>query len=249
MKKAEQEKLKLLESYFDNSLFHDIIRYPEGSNIAPHNDDFPHYMGFYSGNTYIETTLIQKLQDDKVILKGVFKTNTVKGLKNTEKYCVVTDSGDYSCEMILTSNEVTLSNTVNVSRQIEGKDLDGQTSRDAFFTCLSGDNTKGTITYKEHFVKISNGTRLLHFSEEYEFFEIFELPENWSINKGIENFVMKYTKIFDNGIEFVFDEKMEYPKVFDDIEYDLKDKDLEEVYEILDSRRKINRDSLTKKLR
>ena len=35
--KEKNQRSNNLKSYFYNSLFHDIIRYPSGSNIAPHN--------------------------------------------------------------------------------------------------------------------------------------------------------------------------------------------------------------------
>lgn len=125
--------------------------------------------------------------------------------------------------MEFSQNCVSMTTTVNVSRKIEGIDLDGKNDRDAFFTCLSGNGSAGSVTYTEHFVKIANGTRLLHYSEEYEAFEVFDLPNNWFIENGIAK------------------ETVGYPKVFDDTTFDKDDKDLDEIYEILKTR-KINQD-------
>lgn len=220
-KKVEEERTNALKSYFFNSLFHDIIRYPEGANIAPHNDDYPHYMGCYGGDTYLAPNVIEVLPEDKLLVKGEFKLNDTKGNKDyTEKYCVVTDSGDFTSELSFEQSGVTITTTTNVSREVVGTDLDGQNHRDAFFTCLSINGSQGTITCTEHFVKIANGCRLLHYSEEFDSFEIFELPNNWFIENGLT------------------DETTGYPKVFDDTAFDHDDKDLNEVYEILNARKK-----------
>lgn len=219
--KVIEQRTDKLKSYFEHSLFHDIIRYPEGSNIAPHNDDYPHNMGIYGGDTYLSVKSTEELSEDKLIFKGEFQTNDKKGKKNiTDDYCIVTDSGDFTSELSLDENQVSMTTTVNVSRTVEGIDLDGQNHRDNFFTCLSDEDSNGTVTYTEHFVKIANGTRLLHYSDEYDYFEIFDLPNNWLI---------------ENGLSL---ETIGYPKVFDDVSYDLDDKDLAEVYDLLSNSKK-----------
>lgn len=217
--KVMEKRTDNLKSYFYNSLFHDIIRYPEGANIAPHNDDYPHYMGSYGGDTYLSPNSIEMLPEDKLSIKGEFKLNDTKGYYN-EKHCVVTDSGDFTSELSFSQNSVSITTTANVSRKVVGTDLDGQNHRDAFFTCLSESGSKGTVACTERFVKIANGTRLLHYSEEFDAFEIFELPNNWFIENGLSN------------------ETTGYPKVFDDTTFDQNDKDLKEVYEILNARKK-----------
>lgn len=220
-KNENNQKNDNLKSYFYNSLFHDIIRHPDGANIAPHNDDYPHNMGIYGGDTYLSVKSTEELSEDKLTFKGEFKTNDKKGRINiTEDYCIVTDSGDFTSELSLDENQVSMTTTVNVSRTVEGNDLDGQNHRDNFFTCLSDEDSNGTVTYTEHFVKIANGTRLLHYSDEYDYFEIFDLPNNWLI---------------ENGLSL---ETINYPKVFDDVSYDLDDKDLAEVYDLLSNRKK-----------
>lgn len=219
--KVIEQRTDILKSYFEHSLFHDIIRSPEGANIAPHNDDYPLNMGIYGGDTYLSVKSTEELSEDKLIFKGEFKTNDKKGRKNiTDDYCIVTDSGDFTSELSLDENQVSMTTTVNVSRTVEGTDLDGQNRRDNFFTCLSDEDSNGTVTYTEHFVKIADGTRLLHYSDEYDYFEIFDLPNNWLI---------------ENGLSL---ETIGYPKVFDDVTYDLDDKDLAEVYELLSNRKK-----------
>ena len=55
--------------------------------------------------------------------------------------------------------------------------------------------------------------------DEFDSFEIFDLPSNWMIEKGIPK-----------GI---------HSKVFDDYEYDNDDQDLAEVKEILNSRKRV----------
>ena len=220
-KEIIEQRNDRLKSYFEHSLFHDIIRHPDGSNIAPHNDEYPHYMGIYGGSTCLSINSIEQLQEFKYTFKGEFTTKDRKGIIDSrEPNCIVTDSGDFTSELSLDENQVSMTTTVNVSRTVEGTDLDGQNRRDNFFTCLSDEDSNGTVTYTEHFVKIANGTRLLHYSDEYDYFEIFDLPNNWLI---------------ENGLSL---ETIGYPKVFDDVTYDLDDKDLAEVYELLSNRKK-----------
>ena len=209
-----------LQSYFYQSLFHDIVRGPEDAHIAPHNDDYAHHMGMYGGDSYLEVIEAQVLPEDKLLVQGNFELHDTKGIEGSKEYCVVTDKGDFTSELSLSENEVAMTTNIHVARNISGTDLDGQNRRDAFFTCLSGDGSEGVITYTEHFVKIANGTRLLHYSDEYEAFEIYDLPNNWFVENGL-------------AIDTIG-----YPKVFDDTTFDHNDKDLKEVYAILDARKK-----------
>ena len=62
-------------------------------------------------------------------------------------------------------------------------------------------------------VFISNGTRLLHYSDNSTFFELFEIPKNWFIEDGIN--------------------KLGNPKVFDNWDYDKDDISLDEALNIM----------------
>ena len=221
--KVMKKRTNNLKSYFYNSLFNDIIKSPEGLNIAPRNDYYPRYMRCYDGYFCLTTKSIEMLPEDKLSVKGSFEVNDKKGfIFEAGNHCVVTDSGDFTSELSFFQNSVSITTTANVSREIVGTDLDGHNLRDAFFTCLSKSGSKGTIVCTEHFVKIANGTRLLHYSEEFDAFEIFKLPNNWFIENGLS------------------DETIGYPKVFNDTSFDQDDKDLKEVYEILNTRKKKN---------
>lgn len=206
-----------IKTFFDNSLFHDIIWHPCGSNIAPHNDDFYHYMGYYHQGGEWKDDDYKLDNDKKLIVIGYFKAFCEKGIN---KECVVTESGDFVSKITVAMNSVSLTTKINVRRDVQGIDRDGQNYRDAFFTCLTSGNSEGTIICTEHFILIGEGTRLLHYSEDFDFFEIFDLPNNWNILDGISK-DMHYES-----------------KVFDDTTYDNEDKDLNEIYEILNSRHK-----------
>lgn len=220
-KSVLEKRFNDLKSYFYNSLFHDIIRYPQGANIAPHNDDYPRYMGSYGRTTFLSSNNFETMPENKLSINGEFEVVDKKGNEFHEnKYCVVTDSGNFSSILSFSKNEVSMTTEVNVSRQIVGNNLDGQNDRDAFFTCLSGNGSEGKISCTEHFVKIANGTRLLHYSDEFDSFEVFNLPNNWFIENGLDR------------------ETTGYPKAFDDTEFDMGDKDLTEIYEILKSKKK-----------
>ena len=93
--KVNGERTDNLTSYFYYSLFHDIIKYPQGANIAPHNDDYPHCMGSYSDYTDLSLNSIEVQPEDKLSIKGEFVVSDTKGIFCDINYCVVTDRGDF----------------------------------------------------------------------------------------------------------------------------------------------------------
>ncbi len=190
-------RIEKLETYIFNSLFHYIIKVPNGSHIAPHNDEFFKSMDNYCGYHNFSPYITEIVSENQFTMKGEFLVNDYKGDIYNDNYRVVTDSGDYLSELSFDENHVSITTTINVSREVKGTELDTPNIRDNFFTCLSGNGSSGTIIYTEHFIPIANRTRLLHYSDEYDNFEIFELPDNWQISDGISYDSTYKVKVFD----------------------------------------------------
>lgn len=217
--KRKKEVLEQQKSYFGYSLFHSILYYPDGVSIAPHNTYFRtgHRCCSHSAKVELEHT---EVSQNKSIMKGTFVAEDQQRIPHSNQYCNVTDSGQFQSEFAFMKDGVSISTDIHVARSIEGIDFDGQKLRDAFFTCLSGDGSEGNVHCTEYFVTIANGTRLLHYSLEFDSFEIFDLPSNWFVDQGLSL------------------DTIGCPKVFDDYGFDHHDPDLKEVYEILNSRKK-----------
>lgn len=199
-----QKRTDQLKSYFYYSLFHDITSTPDKPNIGPYNSE---YLEKDNKSGYLSINCIEVLLYDRLSIRGNFNTTNIK--KADEFNYIVRDSGEFLSVLSFSQNEVSISTNADTSRKIR---------KDNFFS-LSEDVSKGVAFYTEHFVKIANGTRLLHYSDEYDYFEIFELPNNWFI---------------ENGLSL---ETTGEPKVFNDVTYDKEDKDLKEVYDIIAARK------------
>ena len=102
---------------------------------------------------------------------------------------------------------------MNVTRNTFGYDFTNESIRDGVFFSTKHTDDKTGYGYGDMYVKISSGTRLLHYTTQSEFFEIYELPNGWEYEDGIDN--------------------LDYPKVFDDYKFDSEDKDLYEVSQVM----------------
>lgn len=251
-----QENFK---SYFEQSLFHDLIRYPCGDNIIPHNDDFDKKYGQSGGGSYLNVTDGEVIEDGSIMFSGKFAEVFEKGgcvdcfcrysledcklsFKSVreEEYdflmeyleenqgCIVNDYGDFETKILFGDDKITLVTSANAKRQVAfGPDLEGQGYLDKFFTGLSEDGIESQTTCVEHFVRIGDGSRLLHYSEDWDSFEIFELPEKWVPRFGISHELVGYPKVFDADDKYCTID-------------DFQDKDLDEILGILNSREKCN---------
>ena len=233
------ERRKKIKSYFDESLFVDGICKPECYSICSHVDeernaiqhpDFALSSRAYWYDEFYSKVIDNRCQDTKVVVKGDFEAFEQKRYRHKryrpndtkmEQKSLTTDKGRFTCQIELSEEGVVLETVSEVDRTIEGTNYNGINIRDGLFADFPNETGKGRVKVREYYTPIANGTRLLHYSDKNDFFEIYELPHNWFI---------------ENGIEGLGD-----PKVFDDLEYDEEDKDLEVVCVILNARERTSR--------
>ncbi len=215
IEEEETELLTKIQSYFNASLFYKTLRHPEGKHIGPHNY-YPHLMQAYHEDAKLILDDIHLDSKTNATLIGHFRNFDYKGINDS---CVVREKGSFLTNVTLeNAQKVTVITSFHVSRKTEGVDLDGQNRRDNFFSCLSATKNYGDIECREYFVKIASGHRLLHYSDDYPAFEIFDIPTGWMVEQGLSYALSGRAKVFD------------------DTTFDMNDPDLREVKEILNKR-------------
>lgn len=248
MSKEESAKEKKdLESYFNQSMFVDRLLRPEGSNIAPKTDSYSYLTTGYKYNCSrygVEDFDVTSLQvyDLTGAIQGTFHIYEGKDYnyywdneKLKQTYCksimrfTMLDNGNFESKVsIQDKDNVVVNTSVDVIRDVTGCNFDGKSVRDGLFSGLSHENCSGKFEFNECYKVIANGTRLLHYSLSSDFFEVYELPRGWGVEDGVT--------------------KLSCPKVFDDINFDKEDNDLEEINVILASRTNNKGKSLVKKI-
>lgn len=245
--KEEKKEESSLKSYFNESMFVDGLLRPEGSNIAPKTDTDQDLTTGYKYNSCrfgardfdISSVGIYDLTES---IQGTFLIYEEKDYnhywnneKDEQTSCksimpfTMLDNGSFESKVTIQDGETVVVNTsVNVIRNIVGCNFDGKSVRDGLFSGLAHEDCRGNFELNEYYKTISNRTRLLHYSESSGFFEVYELPNGWVVEDGIS--------------------KLEYPKVFDDVDFDKQDKDLEEINGILASRTNSKIMSLVKRI-
>lgn len=232
--RTEKEESSL-RSYFNESIFMDGLLRPEGPNIVPKVDidqdlttgykcdcsmfgvrNFDiNSVGVYDSTESIQGTfLLYEDKDYDYYWDNEKKKQTA--CKSVMPFTML-DNGSFESEVTIQDREtVVVSTSVNVIRNVVGCNFDGESIRDGMFSGLPHEDGRGSFEFNEYYKIISNRTRLLHYSESSDFFEVYDLPEGWVIEDGIS--------------------KLEYPKVFDDVVFDKRDKDLKEINSILATR-------------
>lgn len=245
-KDSEKEESSL-KSYFNESMFVDGLLSPEGSNIAPKTDTD---QDLTTGYKYICSRfgvrdfdissvdvydLTESIQGTFLIYEEKDYNHYWNNEKEKQTTCksimpfAMLDNGSFESKVTIQDGEtVVVSTNVNVIRNIVGCNFDGKSVRDGMFSGLAHEDCRGNFELNEYYKTISNRTRLLHYSESSDFFEVYELPNGWVVEDGIS--------------------KLEYPKVFDDVNFDKQDKDLEEINGILALRTNSKGISLVKKI-
>lgn len=231
----EEKEESTLKSYFNESAFVDGLLCPMESNIISKTDSEQDLSTGYKYNVRefgVRNFNILSVDTDDSIenIEGTFLVYEKKDYNfywNNERkektICksvmpfIMLDNGVFISHItILDEETVLVSTNVNVIRNIVGWNFDGKSVRDGFFSFLAHEDCKGTLELNEYYKIISNRTRLLHYSLSSDFFEVYDLPHGWDVRDGIA--------------------KLECPKVFDAVNFDRHDKDLEEIHRIFMSR-------------
>lgn len=241
----ETKEKSTMESYLEKSMFLDGLFRPDGANIAPKTDTSQDLTTGYKYRTSKYgirnfESISTNFDDVHGMSEGTFvvyekkdysyywdnKTN--KQTDITVQPFIMLDNGTFTTSISIENNEKIMVKTyIELVRNIVGYNFDGKSVRDGLFNNFEHKDCRGNLEINEYYQIIANRTRLLHYSESSDFFEVYELPENWQITDGISN--------------------LEYPKVFDDMYFDMQDKDLEEINNILAARKSIKAISRTRK--
>ena len=167
-------------------------------------------------------------QSKEKIVRYYWDNKTNKQTDITVQPFIMLDNGVFTSKISVENNgKIMVKTYIELVRNIVGYNFDGKSVRDGLFNNFEHKDCRGNLEINEYYQIIANRTRLLHYSESSDFFEVYELPENWQITDGISN--------------------LEYPKVFDDMYFDMQDKDLEEINNILAARKSIKAISRTRK--
>ena len=240
-----KEEKSTMESYLEKSMFLDGLFRPNGANIAPKTDTSQDLTTGYKYRTSKYgvrnfESISTNFDDVHGMSEGTFvvyekkdysyywdnKTN--KQTDITVQPFIMLDNGTFTTSISIENNEKIMVKTyIELVRNIVGYNFDGKSVRDGLFNNFEHKDCRGNLEINEYYQIIANRTRLLHYSDNSDFFEVYELPENWQITDGISN--------------------LEYPKVFDDMYFDMQDKDLEEINNILAARKSIKAISRTRK--
>lgn len=229
----KKEKLPFQDLFY-STMFLDGMFYPIGSNIAPKDDcdnnldETGYWMSTHSfggqdftlssteeGKLKGSIELYEKMQFNS---KWDAEKQTSISVRRIESILVDNVRFDTSIE-VLSDDECVVTTNFELKRKADvfpklpfnQKYPTKKSVRNGLFA-YPLENGEYSGTYTERFVKIANGTRLLHFSDQSPFFEVFEISDDFS---------------FAN----VKTEK--YPKVFDDTTFDKNDKDMNEIMRYL----------------
>ena len=242
---GEKEDKDLMKDSLDviyaTSIILDGIRYPEGSNIAPKpkedNDlnesgywtSASHYGGeHYESNFKVIDGMEYEYENsiklyEKKEYKSYWYAETQKSVGILPLESTVEDDVSFKSNFrLLSKDEIEIKTNYTLKRKLSVKgeqalnhsEFPARVSvRDGIFQFPLEDG-EYTGSYTEHYIKIANGTRVLHYADESSFFEVFDVPQDF-------DFVNNNAAL------------SEYPKVFDDCDFDKNDKDLNEISKYL----------------
>lgn len=209
-----------LKTFFDESMFAEAIRDANGDNIMPRVADEIQLVG-YRDNAFLDVDDANMNENGELNIIGNYVIKEKKGdcfyldcddvvstiseedLRDIDEYLencvgnVTTYTGEYDSTISFTGDEVIIVTDASVVRRSKG--VEGNAKRDCFFDLYDDGESNGPNRYTEHFKQISNGFRLLHYSEEFDIFEVFDLPINWSIADGITKPIRDSVRVFDSS--------------------------------------------------
>ena len=200
--KAKTERTGIT-SYFYQSMFYEGLQYPKGDNNSPKTCDDIETTGFKSGNNswgLRKFDVTSEIEDSmsKVFIGNfeadVYKeydrywdaeTSEVEYLK-LKRIFVMADRGDFHTQVTIENEKDIMVDTIikNV-RETFGINYDGVTIRDSYFGNNNHENSKFDIKIREYF-KMIDSNKLVHYSDSFDYVEIYDLPNGWNIIDGLD---------------------------------------------------------------
>lgn len=245
IKKEDDDNLMI---FYKNSLFYKGIRFPEGKNIVPKSDNEQDYTdsGYYwTSSSYggKQFSIETDRSDKELVITSSFelfekkrftsywdaerqKLNSISPINS-----MLVDTIDADVHInVISDNELEIVTKYQLERDYSlDKKLpfnlrvaSDKTVRSGMFPfSLENGNYEGEVI--EYYIKIANGTRLLHFSDFSTAFEVYDIPSCFDFE--------------NNNAALLTD-----AKIFDEESFDYEDKDIEEIKEYVspDIKRLIN---------
>ena len=135
----------------------------------------------YGGEQLLININHEESEKCNLVLEGKFNVYEEKEFHKRKSNklinrCSIRDIGTFKSNVESTTDTVTIITDIDVDRKVDGDNLDKKSVRDGVLINISPETCKETTTIKEYYKVIENGTRLLHYSDNSTFFEIFEIP-------------------------------------------------------------------------
>lgn len=220
-----------LRSYFMESMFLDGIIRPLGLNIAPKADeDIDLSTGYkFSHRCYgvkkLDINHVRNLENGIEVSGGfsIFdekqytyhwnnETEVSVNMGMSHDFRMVDNGGFRSCISIDDDSKIKVVTIVQLDRSVVGVNYDNKSIRDGILPNIEHDTLQTEVEIVEYYQLLSNGRRVLHFSPQSSFFEVYDVTDNFDMKLGLDKLT---------------------PKVFDDQDYDDKDLDLGEINNII----------------
>lgn len=226
-----------LKSYLDKSLFFEEIWKPfeinidlkenTDNNLTTESKCIKQISGIKNFNYMEEIDFFNgaKMKD----FVGSCSTYEEKNDSDNMIFTMVDNIVFHSKVSIKTDDEIEIITKIDIVRNVDGINYDGKSIRDnTIFKDFPHENYTGSIEMKEYYKVIANGTRLLHYSDDSNFFEVYNLTDGWNVKDGIE--------------------KLGSPKIYEKSDdKNIQDKDLEEIMSIINSNQTNQAKQLIKK--
>lgn len=133
----------------------------DGNFIVTSSKVFDRYVNQYKGTTHLNFP-----EQFTMIDNGTFKSYV-----------------SYNMEQ----DQIDVRTMIDLTRSTVGYDFDKKGLRDAIFKNVPQSDYQGRVEVNEHFKTFANGTKLVHFVDDSEYCEIYDLPINWNPFQGVES--------------------------------------------------------------
>ena len=224
---VQEEKNKNDEvflSYVNEGIFLKGLRYPGGNNLVPKVEDKNDLStGFkYNRTSFgIRKLEIEDISDNdlrkvKEVCKGSFVAYEEKDYNyfydadENKTYggydmpFTMIDNGVFTSKVLYPSIDlVKVETEVNVARSTVGHNFNGRSVRDGLFNDFTYKDGRKTYIYTDYYKLIDN--KLYHLSEESDMYEVYDVPNNFSLSDGIGK--LDYPVVHESLNELTEEEK------------------------------------------